>query len=363
MKNNLLWLLLCLSLAMNIWQYKLAQDAEQQGYTAINSSEVSQQQDRQTNSSNGQAIAAAGLISADIKRQQMLKRAQNLLRQQQYAGLNTLLTEYLSAHPQDFAFLLLEADLHSKTQLLSEALLGYYDLLDKVTTDEQRKQVLKRINELSQNAIQSLTQTQSWDVLARFVEPLYQVDSNNVFYSLALARAYAMLDQFNLMESVLTGIDSNLAAVREIRELAKSDEANATSPNQNSDDYIASIPLTQIGQQYVVDVGLDGQQSRLLIDTGASVTALSQRFFQRYFQASQYQFLGQFNLHTAAGDIEAPIYTFDEIVLGNTRLHHINVAVLPMSEQRVDGLLGMNVLSAFHFSIDQPRQLLLLKEI
>ena len=284
--------------------------------------------------------------------------------------MRLLLRDYLQQHPLDMDFLLLEAQLNVKTELLSDAIAHYYSLTKLPMSAAQYQEIHNRISELSGQTISQLQRAYSWDTLAIFVEPLLQLEPQNRSYILALAEAYAQQNQFNLMENILASLDFDDPASERIRQL----NLTVSSANEyGGDDSMSadstahkaanmSIKLLQIGDQYIVNGLLSGNNVALLIDTGASITALSRQYFNGLSNRHKVNFVGRFSVNTASGPVLAPMYQFSELKLNHAVVENISVVVLPMRNiDNVNGLLGMNFLREFDFKIDQRESQLLLK--
>ena len=100
----------------------------------------------------------------------------------------------------------------------------------------------------------------------------------------------------------------------------------------------------------------------LLIDTGASVTAISEQYFDSLSSRYQGNYLGSFNIGTAGGNIMAKMYQFKELTINHVTVENLPVVILPMqSIENADGLLGMNFLREFDFKIDQRRSVMFIK--
>jgi clan AA aspartic protease (TIGR02281 family) len=128
-------------------------------------------------------------------------------------------------------------------------------------------------------------------------------------------------------------------------------EQPATAPSAEPSD---SVPLVRRGDGYVVEVTLNNRAGlRLLVDTGASVTALSHDSFRRLYRP-EFTLQGVRLFNTANGYTRGNIYRARSLTLGEERLQGVDIAVLDLTGlDGVDGLLGMNVLRQFRFEIDQ----------
>lgn len=299
----------------------------------------------------------------------LLEQANLWLQQNSFLRLGTFLQGYLKQYPQDMDFLLLEAKLKVETTLLSDAIAHYYDLLRNPMTAAQQSEIEQQIQQLSQNTIEQLRRNYSWDILAMFVEPLLQLEPNNRLYTLSLARAYAELFQEGLMENVLASLDFNDPDAQNIRNimvaqqiLPANDKVDKLDVEETNTNLGRPVSLKQFGNQYVVAATLSSNPVALLIDTGASVTAISKQYFDNLSNRYKTNYLGRFSIGTAAGNIEASMYQFQELTINHVTVQNLPVVILPMqSINNADGLLGMNFLREFDFKIDQRQSVMFIQ--
>lgn len=320
--------------------------------------------------------------SSDLaaNRAELLGQANLWLKEKKLLTLGAFLQDYLKQYPQDMDFLLLEAKLNVHTSLLSDAIAYYYHLLRNPMTALQKSEIEQQIEQLSTNTIGQLKRNYSWDILAMFVEPLLQLAPNNRLYILSLAKAYAELFQQGLMENVLASLEYDDPDAEKIREIilaqqiasnngqnnGQNNEENNYLDEGNEDDAITHlgrpIPLKKFADQYVVEAKLSGNPVALLIDTGASVTAISSQYFDDLSNRYKINYLGSFNMATAGGQIMARMYQFRELTIGHVTVQDLPVVVLPMQGiKNADGLLGMNFLREFDFKIDQRQSVMFIK--
>jgi clan AA aspartic protease (TIGR02281 family) len=286
---------------------------------------------------------------------------QQLQQAKAFDSLSFYVSAYLRENPQDIDALLLEAEAYFYTQPLNIALVNYYGLRDAYLTDEQLAQINRLIDVNTTRIIQQFSGDGSWDLLAAFLEPLIQVDPLNRRYILALAKAYGMQEQTILMENVLAALPSDDARAQRLRNdiynldrvaSIEQQPKEAFSPNPSSN-IESQVRLIARNGQYYTDVRLSSVDAQLLVDTGASTTAISQQVFNR-ITSSDTNYLGTFQVQTAGGNIASPIYRIAELVIGEERLSNVSVMVLPTENlSDFDGLLGMNVIKRFNISYDQ----------
>lgn len=306
-------------------------------------------------------------------RAELLAQANLWLKEKNLLTLGTFLQGYLKQYPQDMDFLLLEAKLKVETTLLSNAIAHYYDLLRSPMTRTQQSEIELQIEQLSENTIEQLRRNYSWDILAMFVEPLLQLAPNNRLYILSLAIAYAELYQEGLMENVLASLDFDDPDAQNIRKIilaqqvipASDDLDESDEGNKNIDetaDLGRPIPLKKFGDQYVVEAKLSSNPVALLIDTGASVTAISKQYFDNLSNRYKVNYIGRFSIGTAGGSIMASMYQFRELTINHVTVQNLPVVILPMQGiNNADGLLGMNFLREFDFKIDQRQGIMFIK--
>ncbi|GAA0858447.1 retropepsin-like aspartic protease [Aliiglaciecola litoralis] len=274
--------------------------------------------------------------------------------------------QQLRAQPQNIEYLLLEAYLIKATSNVDQVLAHYYSLLDLPLNTQQRGEVLLTITNLTNDNIEKLKSIRAWDVLATFLEPLWQFDPNRKSIILALAESYARQRQEFLMENVLASLSQHDIEATKIRQIfAAQSSATKLSSNDPQPEkllqYERAVALTPLGDHFIAPLKLGRRTLNLMIDTGASTTVITGKTFSSLPNTYQRQYIGSFKVNTAGGQVTAPLFQLKQVFLGGFRLDDIAVVVLDMPEfSYADGLLGMNLLRQFDFKIDQQNAELLL---
>lgn len=307
--------------------------------------------------------AEVDLVYIKNQRSSFLQYLKELEREQKYVLLDYEVSDYLRMYPQDIEALLLEAKAYYHTQPLNTALVHYIELLSLPLSADDRQEVEKIIAVNITRIIQQFSGESAWDLLAEFLEPLVQVDPINRQYLMPLARAYGMQQQFTLMEDVLAAFPPTDLRANKLREnvLARLNNENTVEPPNDiplleevpfRSNRVADVLLKQTRGHFVTQAQVHNTLVNLLVDTGASTTAISDIKFST-IPKEQVEFLGLFNVNTAGGAIEAPIYKVQQFKLGRRVLRNTSVLVLPgQNLNQYDGLLGMNVLSQFDLAYD-----------
>ena len=289
-----------------------------------------------------------------------------LIAQEQYTQAQVIINELLQQDPQNIDVLLLEASIIGKTETASDALAYYYELLDMPLTEAQRTNLIKIINSTAQRNIAELKSLAAWDVLSDFLEPLWQFDPQNVNYIISLAEAYARQKLAAPMENVLASLPPGDRRIEQIRRLLNLDESEQNTATILPQSLISapSVELSPYGSHYLVDTLLNRERVNLMLDTGASTTAVSASVLRRLQSSSgKVRFIGRYQVNTAGGRIMARVYELSRLSIGEKTVNNVAVLVLPdRNLSPADGLLGMNVLSKFNFHIDQQESRLYLSE-
>ena len=312
--------------------------------------------------------------SSPLVNQEQLESLTTLLNNEQYALLATELTNLLKYDPLNESLLLLEGELIELTKPLSTAIVHYYDLAELPLSTETLSFIDAKIATLYQQAQTQLSQDEQWELVARLNEPLYQRIPDARHYTLNLAEAYAYQQKLTLMEDVLAALPSNdrdANIIRnkayEMRDIANADNTLSESKPAPSEAeaarYQTRVALERIGDQYRLDVKALNQKATMILDTGASTTAITSRLFARLGRMRNLTFIGNFNIRTASGTIEAPLVQIPRFYFAGYEFNDVSAIVLPeVALPDADGLLGMNVLGQFDFAIMPQSSELILTE-
>lgn len=311
------------------------------------------------------AYQAPQAMSAD----EIFELLQILQAKKKYDDLELLLREYLKLYPSDHKAWLIEANLIFHTEPLNTAIVFYYNLLEKSLPVEEENKINRIIEVNTSKVIQQLSADTAWDLLATFIEPLLQIDPLNRDYIMGLARAYGEQQQVVLMENALAALPYDDAKAQQLRKSIYSPSAADTDDEIRSDitdtATLSKRTVTVVGngQQFFVRAKIGRNSQLLLLDTGASTTAISRKVFAKVPERDT-EFVGRFSVQTAGGGIEAPLFKLNTLTLGDISINNVSVIVLPDETftSSFEGLLGMNVLRNFDFRFDPEKQKMTLFE-
>ena len=265
-----------------------------------------------------------------------------------------LVENWLQTFYDDIPVLLLLAR-HQEREGLPEAAAITLLLARTYALPGDQRRVDEALHHLSARTDERLSNEQRWIELLGFYEYLVAIDFTTPQFELRRALLYRRLGEDARGRELLAnlratddGSDPQWAAVLE-EHLAEPGTEIAPGADLSN-----AIPLERRGDGYLVEVTLYDQATlKLLIDTGASMTALTRESFRRLGR-QHFSLLGTRLFNTANGYTRGDIYRASTLTLGGERLEGAQIAVLDLKTMDdIDGLLGMNVLREFHFEIDQ----------
>jgi len=371
----LLIVLLCLSLAINAYLWTALQS---NGVEETAQSTSASLRNDNTSRERAQAIASKTNIDTGVTSTIVHDNAlslEDLLSSRQFDRLAQELSIALKKSPFDERLLLLEAEMIRLTKPLSVALVHLYDLAELPLSTELLDKVNKQIVSLYQQAQNQLSRDRQWELLAKLNEPLFQRVPESREYALNLALAYAHQKKRTLMEDALAPLpfeDEDAQAIRTLayRAPQKSyDDNTSQEDGLNDEDWNATgaretrVAMLRVGDQYRLNIKALNQKAMMILDTGASTTAISSRLYARLGKNRRLTFIGNFNVRTASGTIEAPLVKIPRFYFAGYEFNDVSAIVLPEEAlPDTDGLLGMNILGEFDFSImPQSSELRLVK--
>ncbi|UAA37514.1 clan AA aspartic protease [Paraneptunicella aestuarii] len=304
-----------------------------------------------------QALHHASPKQAETLTIQWFETILQQLKTERFSPHGEFVQEFLRVYPYDPYFLYLEIEFYDWKNSKIDTLLELYQLLKGNLPANLAEIITIRIKELYQVRAEQLKELGAWDILASMIESILPMEPNNSVMLLDLAESYAMQQQFGLMDSVLAYLPEDNEKAEQLRQF----QSNLAQQEPLQPSIDAGAPLIKEGDHYIVNAKIgEHYQVSLLIDTGASTTVISQATFDALPGYVHPDFVGNYNINTANGNLVAPVYRFSSLSIGNSYVDDIAIVVLPLENMDSDGLLGMNFLRAFRFEIDQAQDMLIL---
>lgn len=283
------------------------------------------------------------------------------------SDFSELIERYLSIYYDDIAVLLLLAEFNQSngnyfrsvdTYLLAKTY--SYTVIDQNNSRNQLNSFVKETDNI-------YTNQKDWLALINFYSYINTSGLMTSFYQYRQALAHlGNGDKLSAIEQLKQLTSDSLVggqAAITLNKLTNRDGGvvRATRDNVIKDDS-ETVALQQRGVHYLIDLTVSRQDNiKLLVDTGASITTLTQASF---FSLSSYSDAAEQEkriFHTANGSVQGTVYLVPELTIGPYLLENTKIAVLDFEmAEGVDGLLGMNVLGQFNFQIDQENTSLVL---
>jgi clan AA aspartic protease (TIGR02281 family) len=219
-----------------------------------------------------------------------------------------------------------------------------------------------RIRSLVSDLTRALKRNDDQSALLALYQQLIQLEPDHAPWFMGLASTQLALDDEEAARRslLLVAQDPDVGAQAQAM---LSELSVALAGTQGTDrarvTEVVGVPLQRSGNHFIVEASTaDGRSTRLLIDTGASLTILTPEVLAR--RGIRYRDTGRSGLfNTANGPVEAPIYKLDALAVGDWQVRDIEIGVMDLGVgTAVDGLLGMNFLHHFQFFIDQNEAML-----
>ncbi|RBP53282.1 retropepsin-like aspartic protease [Arenicella xantha] len=183
-------------------------------------------------------------------------------------------------------------------------------------------------------------------------------------FQLELAHAEAALGDYEAAEKLYTALrfdpEFGAIATQALKQLEQNNAPSDTEKRKSGNSTEVLIPLTRTGTSLLINALINGQTTPMLLDTGASITALSSQTIQKLGLKPTGR---RIQINTANGARSAKLFFADTIRFGQMQLSNLEVAEIDLgSNSRFTGLLGTDALSAFNqdfdYAIDQRRNAL-----
>lgn len=291
-------------------------------------------------------------IEAHILKKSWLEKCYVWLKKENLLSLRNFIESWLSYSADDYEFLFLQSQIDLFFGDRVKAINDSFFLLEKLSIG----QVSFHKENLKSNIQKVLFDLESkgmWDDLIKFIDQILWHMPNEKKYLLKLAEAYYLNGNDNFSKNILETIGHDKKYAKSIG-ILKSKIYKKNLQN-------ASVLLKKYNSHFLVDGDLNNIKVSLLIDTGATISVITDRFFQKNKSSLSAKYLRSSFINTAGGRIEAPVYLIPIFSIKDYVVKNIEFVVIEFSEdETIDGLLGMNYLKEFKFEIDQDNEILIL---
>jgi len=300
-------------------------------------------------------------------RARLLQELKYLIDARNNNDFSELVDSYLSIYYDDIDVLLLLADFNLANGSYLEVVDVYLLAKTYAYSIGDQDKVENRFNRFVEETDNAYTGRKNWWFLINLYAHInasgLMTSTHQYRQALAHLRSgdeiYA-IEQFNqLLDDRLVG-ESAALVLNNLTQSSETPVVVNSSPWEGAD----SIALQKLGNQYAVNLGNNRQESvKLLLDTGASMTAMSRASFDALNTNGDAVEQEKRVFRTANGLIQGMVFSVPQLTLGPHLLENTQIAVIDFdaTDRGIDGLLGMNVLGQFRFHIEQESSRLLLR--
>lgn len=292
------------------------------------------------------------------KEKSPIEKVQALITKKEYSSAIQLLHSILQKNPADAEALLLLARLFEQQVQHQDAVSTWFRYLTIETDAKKIEGALTYLaNYLLRLADNPMIFGEHRDWLAGQLNDLIKLTPDSGELHLQLAEIYAEKEDTEQVQ-----YHALMAANQtETRSRAEALLARLTENTLNIDKDEIRISLTRFGNQFLVPVRIDGQNLNLLLDTGASISGLTDDFLRQH--SNMVKAPKPIQLNTASGTVNSFLFVVDSFSLDTITFNKHMLANLPMGNvEHFDGLLGVDILGKFDFVIDQNNAILRLRK-
>ena len=241
-----------------------------------------------------------------------------------------LLQTFIELNPHDEPALFALADLYAQQEEYGLALEPVLQILDYPRTVELANQAAGLRDQYIAARSEQLVQA-SLDERIAFFRHLSEREPNNDQHRLALAAVLGEAGQLDDAAEVLSAIGGYGVAPEAVSSLERELQMAA-----------AGVPIERVQDALYANIVVNGENLRLLVDTGASTTVIDSASLDA-ISARRANRVAR--LLTAGGPIRADVYEVNDLHFGGLRLESFEVVALDSVPQQTQGLLGMDLLN------------------
>ena len=292
-------------------------------------------------------------VEAQTIKRDWLEKSYTWLKKENLIPLKSFIDSWLVYSSEDYDFLFFQAQVDLFFGDRIKALNDSFFLLERLP--ENNKNFHKDRFALNiQKLILQMESNKLWNDLIIFIDQLLWHSPNETKYTLKLAEAHYQAGNYKFSNNILSSIEHETRFSKDINFL-KEKINNKNTKN-------TEISLKKYNSHYIVSGDLNNIKVNLLVDTGATISVITKKFFEINKSSFNAKFIKKSFVNTAGGKIEAKVYLFPTFSIKEYSLQNIEFLVIDsLEDERIDGLLGMNFLKEFKFQIDQDDGVLKLR--
>lgn len=279
------------------------------------------------------------------------------LSQQSDENVFKLLDVFLNEYYDNSQLLIAQARALVLNDQIEQALDSFLLAKNYARDNSTYNNISQTIHDFSFKVFKQFQLAKNWPDSIIFYRKLIENEAQFAFYHLAIAESYINNnDKDKAVMHLQLITEDNVYGLQATEMLEKIVFQNTSG----------GIALEAQGNHYIVNAIIaDFYQIKLLLDTGASYSSLSSHSIAQLVHDQLAIKIGHNQVYTAGGTVEVDFYQLKNMTIGNYTVNDIIVAELDLEsasdqDNNFDGLLGINFLNRFDFSIDQKNKRLIL---
>lgn len=285
----------------------------------------------------------------------LLQHASRLIQERDLERSVLILTTYVALYYRDVDALLLLAETYRQQNDARAAIRALQEAHTHSHLFAVRERIQKQLDESISLHRKKLVDEGELEELVALFRMLIERQPNHSYYFLGLANAYVASNAYDQALTALRYIQYDAEIGPRARALI-SEIGDRSGPTQ------VTVPLRQASNTYLIQATLNGRvRVTLMLDTGASMSVIKPTVLARLGTAPSNEH-PTVTLNTANGTVTARVVRLDSLSVGDKTVRDLTVAAVELTElPNIDGLLGMDYLRHFRFTVDQNQATLILK--
>ena len=260
--------------------------------------------------------------------------------------------EYIELEPEHRSTKIELIETYKDLEEYTKAIQLITELID--TSNDENEKLHSNLLNSSQSYIDLLNNAKNFQELSHFLTERIEQGLQLPFYTYALAKHHINMQRFDLASKLLIELEFD----EEYGEKAKNLLLEIEKSQAQEQEYLHKFPLTKEGSHFTIEVSLNNNTPlTLILDTGATITMINEDKLSSLTMVNEH-----ITLQTAGGEIVGQILEADTLNVGDIALQNFQVTTSDYTQEKADGLLGMNFFKEFKFKIDQEENFLYLSE-
>ena len=293
-------------------------------------------------------------LTSNQYRRVLLDYASALIESQQLSSGTELLTTYTDLYYRDVDALVTLGQAHYKGEDYNAAISALQEAHLYSHLFTVQAQIQRLLDESINMLRRELASENKLEELVDLFRTLSESQPDHAPYHLGLANAYIASRNYEQALKALNYVEHDVVLGLRAKELiAEIEDGSLTNE--------VTVPLQSIGNSFLVEATVnDRLQVTLILDTGASISVIKPTVLANLIMLNANSDRVT-TLNTANGAVTAPLVQLESLSISGNAVRGVTVASIDLTGlPNIDGLLGMDYLRHFGFTVDRDQKALIL---